>query len=286
MLRKNGLLVVRRGNLQVRFRVGFTLIELLVVIAIIAILAAILFPVFSRAREKARQTSCLSNLRQSATAVGQYVQDYDEAFPMSVYLALNASAQPCAFTMLGAIEPYIKNRQIYQCPSEPRAVNVDAAFRNPPFNLPGGECGSFEYASYMFNFAVFEDGDFPPLTRVPPIRLPEIQFPTETGMNYDGNLAGNNPQNCGFYLFDSPVQGRHMDFANVNFVDGHAKVYKVRESGCSGLNINNQTIRQWCVAQAGPYQRGCNNPNPSPCYDEIWGIAMQDQYGWCARALR
>ncbi|MCS3918667.1 prepilin-type N-terminal cleavage/methylation domain-containing protein [Fervidibacter sacchari] len=285
MLLKNGLWLVRRGNFQFRFRVGFTLIELLVVIAIIAILAAILFPVFSRAREKARQTSCLSNLRQSATAVGQYVQDYDEAFCMSVYLAFNASGQPCALTMLGAIEPYIKNRQIYQCPSEPRAVNVDAAFRN--LGLPGGECGGFEYGSYMFNYAVFEDGDLPPVLRaVPPIRLPEIQFPTETGMNYDGNLAGHNPQNCGFSLFDSPVQGRHMDFANVNFVDGHAKVYKVRESGCSGLNINGQTIKQWCVAQAGPYQRGCNNPNPSLCYDEIWGIAMQDQYGWCAKALR
>jgi len=157
-------------------RVGFTLIELLVVIAIIAILAAILFPVFSRAREKARQISCLSNLRQSATAVGQYVQDYDEAFPMSVYLAFNASAQPCALTMLGAIEPYIKNRQIYQCPSEPRALNVDAAFRS--LGLPGGECGGFDYGSYgsyVFNFAVFVDGNLPPvMVAMSPIRLPEI----------------------------------------------------------------------------------------------------------------
>jgi len=269
-------------------RVGFTLIELLVVIAIIAILAAILFPVFSRAREKARQISCLSNLRQSATAVGQYVQDYDEAFPMSVYLAFNASAQPCALTMLGAIEPYIKNRQIYQCPSEPRALNVDAAFRS--LGLPGGECGGFDYGSYVFNFAVFVDGNLPPvMVAMSPIRLPEIQFPTETGMVCDGNLTTGPPiasNTCGFTLFDAPVQGRHMEFANVNFVDGHAKVYKVRESGCSGLNINGQTIRQWCVTQTGPYQRRCNSPNPWTCYDEIEGVAMQDQYGWCARFLR
>jgi prepilin-type N-terminal cleavage/methylation domain-containing protein len=83
MLRKDGIWAVRRGNLQVRFRVGFTLIELLVVIAIIAILAAILFPVFSQARDKARQTSCLSNAKQVGLAVLQYTQDYTRSIPLT-----------------------------------------------------------------------------------------------------------------------------------------------------------------------------------------------------------
>jgi len=92
-------------------RKGFTLIELLVVIAIIAILAAILFPVFAKAREKARQSSCLSNMKQLALATLQYAQDYDERLPM------RWQASDPNFTIPSMIEPYIKNRQVFQCPS-------------------------------------------------------------------------------------------------------------------------------------------------------------------------
>ncbi len=114
-------------------RRAFTLIELLVVIAIIAILAAILFPVFAQAREAARKTSCLSNFRQTSTAVLMYGQDYDEVM-------IPANTNGYAIGCLGCgppdqiwgslIQPYIKNWQIYRCPSDPHAndreLSVDA----------------------------------------------------------------------------------------------------------------------------------------------------------------
>ena len=91
-------------------RRGFTLIELLVVIAIIAILAAILFPVFAQAREKARQTTCVSNTRQMALAVLQYLQDYDETFPR------DSNDGQKTFWM-DYVQPYVKNTAIWICPS-------------------------------------------------------------------------------------------------------------------------------------------------------------------------
>jgi prepilin-type N-terminal cleavage/methylation domain-containing protein len=135
-------------------RTGFTLIELLVVIAIIAILAAILFPVFAQAREKARATSCLSNYKQTALAILQYVQDYDEKFPQATpkngtnWSGSNAPVfvttppdlrgappySPVRYsTWTYATDPYRKNYQILACPSSlDWTISTAATNYNPP----------------------------------------------------------------------------------------------------------------------------------------------------------
>ncbi|HZO91956.1 MAG TPA: DUF1559 domain-containing protein [Chthonomonadaceae bacterium] len=102
-------------------RRGFTLIELLVVIAIIAVLAAILFPVFAQAREKARAISCLSNCRQLGLAIQMYATDHDEAFPCSCMIGMSMGTDMTAQnsqSWLDTTLPYIKSRGLYHCPSD------------------------------------------------------------------------------------------------------------------------------------------------------------------------
>ena len=113
----------RRSATRSAFTTGrhsaFTLIELLVVIAIIAILAAILFPVFAQAREKAREVSCVSNMRQIGTSVRMYVQDYDETFPIfHAYNTQPAGGEPGHKGIEEELMPYVKNRGVFKCPDD------------------------------------------------------------------------------------------------------------------------------------------------------------------------
>ncbi len=126
-------------------RRAFTLIELLVVIAIIAILAAILFPVFAKAREKARTSSCQSNLKQIGVAMMQYVQDYDERFPTSNFGQLGiqfpGSSGYCGALTHG-IQPYIKSQQVLHCPSDSNTTAVTSYGYNEYIYAVGFTWGS------------------------------------------------------------------------------------------------------------------------------------------------
>lgn len=130
---------------------AFTLIELLVVIAIIALLAAILFPVFARARENARRSSCLSNTKQMGLALMQYIQDSDERLPfLQEHAGTNPSCpQPYTMTWRSLLMPYAKNKQIFMCPSNPNSKTgvLTTAYDQDP------SIGSFAI-SYSANLAV------------------------------------------------------------------------------------------------------------------------------------
>src|SRR4051812_18505803 len=149
-------------------RRGFTLIELLVVIAIIAILAAILFPVFAQAREKARQASCQSNLKQYSLATAMYVQDYDETFPMASFLDGR-----CVATFYSSVQPYVKNTGITQCPSAPTAMDIPTMFAG---YLAGACPNTPKYNSYSTNLDLFTDG----FAAIQPIALAAVERPAET----------------------------------------------------------------------------------------------------------
>lgn len=154
---------------------GFTLIELLVVIAIIAILAAILFPVFARAREKARQTACLSGEKQMGLGFLQYEQDFDETMPMGNY-GTNSASSPKWMDM---IYPYVKSVQVFNCPDN---INLSLDFL-PCVATAAGNCPNrtgFRYGTFgangsYYNGRSFTGGPFVPMHG--PLGQPEAKIP-------------------------------------------------------------------------------------------------------------
>jgi len=207
-------------------RSGFTLIELLVVIAIIAILAAILFPVFAKAREKARQSSCLSNEKQISLAILQYAQDYDERFPVG-----QANATPAYFWPMG-VAPYMKNTQVLICPSRSSSTATSATYLVGE-GYPTAAGGRFaEFPHYGMNVRISGNGFG--------TALGTVQAPADTIMLAESNWytdgAGNpNDYRNGVWWVDLPVYttgayyGRwthpHNEGRNISFCDGHSKWY-------------------------------------------------------------
>ncbi len=194
-------------------RRGFTLIELLVVIAIIAILAAILFPVFARARERARQTTCLSNLRQIGLAILMYAQDYDERYN----LAYTRTEEGVTLHWPILLEPYHRNTELYECPTDPEP-------------WPRGDY----MLSYIANYALFRPGTVPEPGEVYVIRMAAIERPAELiaiaentdGTGADGQRAYGTHGGAaseGYNRWARVSLERHMGNSNYVFADGHAK---------------------------------------------------------------
>ena len=215
-------------TIRPKTRLGFTLIELLVVIAIIAILAAILFPVFAKAREKARQTSCLSNMKQLSLGVVQYMSDYDGVTPCAtsgasgekmtggwMYYTTNGSNTAGNFDPTkGSLFSYVKSTAVYLCPDDSYnnaagdsyAINGCMDLRNSP--VAGFDSGkseaAFDSPSSLLLFAEEDTG---------------------------GNVKPTTQSTDDGYLLFTPFGGpqsnhityRHSDGANCAYLDGHAK---------------------------------------------------------------
>lgn len=241
---------------------GFTLIELLVVIAIIALLAAILFPVFARARENARKSSCSNNLKQIGVGLLQYAQDYDEALPFFFYGATGNPSNPngTLYKWMDAIYPYVKSEQIFNCPSATTnrykyfknlaaaddtqygnyGINVMYRYDNSPRTPPTGRSGSgLSLSDLQDSAGTLWVGDIAPaagrvafgwscLASISGGGCTSIQPATVLTTASSGDSIEN-------------LLARHLNTANVVFCDGHVKSQNLTQLAAQKLSNNTLT---------------------------------------------
>ncbi len=218
---------------------AFTLIELLVVIAIIAILAAILFPVFANAREKAREVTCVSNLRQIGTAVRMYVQDYDETFP--IFHAYNSAVPPWTPGHKGVemeLEPYTKSKQLFRCPDDQGTPYLKNDVPNAD-NYNDAYGSSYRFQSACFTQIYVGEGSFQnnallakkddTVPDVVNVADADFAYPAETRIMRDEIFPffgkKGDPTGQKYYYYPDYFTQWHPNGGGIVFADGHAKFF-------------------------------------------------------------
>jgi len=271
---------------------GFTLIELLVVIAIIAILAAILFPVFAKVREKARQTSCLSNEKQLGLGFAQYVQDNDEMFPSGVVRGTLGAGDLFGIGWAGEIYPYVKSVGLYDCPDDVTAstpnttppmyevsyamnTHVINSYLTPAFNNPQGPLGHLaafnapastvllaEVTNNLADVTAIDEAVNSGATHLSVVTSDSGGCLGITKNAYDSasrNATGPVQGNTGGL---DGTTGRHTNGSNFLMVDGHAKWLtgsRVSSGGNSAFNATDAP-NPWNNAAGTQFAGNANFP--------------------------
>jgi len=252
---------------------AFTLIELLVVIAIISILASVLFPVFARARENARRASCLSHLKQIGLGIMMYVQDYDETYPSAdrcvsgTYAGGDCSGSTFWYY---EIDPYVKNFQVFACPSSSQGYGPAAAsYGWDQYNhsyVRAGNYGANELLLYYqreaTTFRKISTVASPATTYMIMDFGNYLAYPTEVvgpGSSYSympgvGDLGANISDLTERYQSDAQ-SGRHFGGINVAFADGHAKWVKAQTVYLEAKKLTNAA---WALARSSEPDRAGN----------------------------
>jgi prepilin-type N-terminal cleavage/methylation domain-containing protein len=240
---------------------GFTLIELLVVIAIIALLAAILFPVFARARENARKASCVNNLKQIGLGLVQYIQDNDELMIRAWGGGpTNVATDLYNYKWMDMIYPYVKSEQVFKCPS-----HSAARYRYYKTVTTGT---TTDYGSYSINSGYYAGDNYKSPAGEFGTAMSEVEAPSSTVWVCDGeypnafefawSLPADNPSvnrtgsipylGCTGGTCYRSAQARHLDNVCVTYVDGHAKAVQLDALAATKNVGGNQILTAFTIA--------------------------------------